>query len=399
MSSKIGDSVKLTTQCLKSEMENCLLDYNSASTIPPRLYSEPSVFDLEKERMLTRSWVSVGHVSEIANSGDYFTVDFCEEPILVIRDKNNEVHALSNVCVHRNFPVAHGKGNCNLLKCQYHRWMYNLDGTLRGAPLMENAKNFSIKDWRLHSFHLEIWQGWIFVNLSTNDIPALAPQIREIEPVFSRHDSEHMVYLNIGKYDIQANWKGVVDIFAENYHTSGIHEKSLNGAVPSSETIVDSTNSSSYCMFRLPSGIDASLENPEDYLLTGGFELPKNLQKSDLEQAIGGIVFPTFSWYFNPDLIFYVEINPQTYNSTSGRYGIGVSKDATEAPDFKDKYEAYKKNAQIVVDEDIWGIEQMSRGKRSAFAVQGRTSQTEASLWHFHKWYVEYSLNPATRFT
>ena len=69
---------------------------------------------------------------------------------------------------------------------------------------MENAKNFSIKDWRLHSFHLEIWQGWIFVNLSTNDIPALAPQIREIEPVFSRHDSEHMVYLNIGKYDIQA---------------------------------------------------------------------------------------------------------------------------------------------------------------------------------------------------
>ena len=371
------------------EVEGCLVEYNSAATIPPRFYSDPAIFELEKERLLTSSWIPVGHVSEASNPGDYFTIDFCEEPILIVRDKDNELHALSNVCVHRNFPVAHDRGNCKLFKCRYHNWVYDLDGALRGPALMENAKDFSVRDWRLHEFHLEIWRGWLFVNMHRGAVPELPPQLVDIEPIFARHETDDMVYFKMGDFDLQANWKCVVDIFAENYHTDAIHEASLGDSVPAGKTIIENTDSSSWCMFRLPSGGEADLQNPEDYALTGGFEIPGSLDESDLNVAVGGLVFPNFSWYFNPDCIFYTEMNPQTHTRTTGRYGIGVSREAAEASDFSDKFEAYKQNAGAVIDEDFWGILQMNRGKRSAFAAQGRTSHVEATLWHFHKWYIE----------
>ena len=160
------------------EVEGCLLEYNSATTVPPRFYSDPAVFELEKQHLLKSSWIPVGHISEVGKPGDYFTVDFCEEPVLVIRDRDNKLHALSNVCVHRNFPVAHDRGNCNLLRCRYHNWIYDLDGRLRGAPLMENARDFSARDWRLHEFHLEVWRGFIFVNMETRTRTGPGPPAR-----------------------------------------------------------------------------------------------------------------------------------------------------------------------------------------------------------------------------
>lgn len=389
MSNTMKRPVQSSRPFTAAEIDDCLLEFNSAMTIPPRCYNDPLIFEMEKERILKSSWFYVGHISEVGKPGDYFTVDICEEPILVIRDRDNELHALSNVCVHRNFPVAHDRGNCNLLKCKYHNWIYNPDGSLRGAPLMEKANNFSAKEWRMHEFHLEIWQGFIFVNMERGPVPALAPQHESIAPKFERHQTEDMVYFQLGEYELDVNWKCVVDIFAENYHTDGIHVESLGDSVPSKNTVVDRTDMDAYSLFRIPSGAGSDINNPDDYCLAGGFAIPDTLNDEDRGSAVGGITFPSFSWYFNPDLLFLIEMNPQTVNRTSGRWGMGVSKEATEAPDFEEKLEAYKKNSQLVVDEDVWAILEMERGKRSSFAVQGRTSFAEGSLWHFHKWYLQ----------
>jgi phenylpropionate dioxygenase-like ring-hydroxylating dioxygenase large terminal subunit len=305
-----------------------------------------------------------------------------------VRGKAGEIDVLSNVCIHRNFPVARGRGNCRLFKCQYHQWIYNLDGTLRGAALMGQAEDFRIHDWRLHAFRTKVWHGWIFVNLDPV-APPLAPQLTGLDDLFRRHQSETYQYINLGSYDLPVNWKCVVDIFAENYHTSGVHETSLKDSVPSSKTLIDNTDGHPYCVFRLPSGSGDALTNPDEYLLSGGFAVPKTLAPNDLTHAIGGIVYPTFSWYFNPDLFFYVEIHPQRHNRTTGRYGVAVIREALDDPQFAAKLEQYRKNSQIIVDEDLWAIGEMQRGKRSAFATQGRTSHIEGTLWHFHKWYVE----------
>jgi len=387
--STIPISLKPASRFRQEEIKDCLLEHNAATAIPPRFYSDPAVFELEKERLFYSSWIPVGHVSEVSKPGDYFTVDFCQEPILIVRDRDDKLHALSNVCAHRNFPVAHDRGNCNLLKCRYHGWMYDLDGTLRGAPLMENAKNFSVNDWRLHEFHLEIWRGSIFVNMDRGPVAPLAPQLVDLDPLFARHETDDMVYVQLGDFDVEANWKCVLDIFAENYHTDTIHELSLGDSVPGSTTIIDNTDSAAYCMFTLPSGEGQDLQSPEDYALGGGFTVPRSLNESDLNVAIGGIGFPNFSWYFSPDCLFYTEINPQTCDRTTGRWGIGVSQEAVDAPDFSDRLEVYKKGSKMVIDEDFWGIVQMYRGKRSAFALQGRTAHAEATLWHLHKWYLE----------
>ena len=109
MSTIQNGHMQISNPIQADEVKDCLLEYNSATTIPPRCYKDPVIFELEKERILKSSWFQVGHISEISKPGDYFTLDLCEEPILIIRDRDNKLHALSNVCFRRINDVMRGK--------------------------------------------------------------------------------------------------------------------------------------------------------------------------------------------------------------------------------------------------------------------------------------------------
>ena len=107
----------------------------------------------------------VGHVSRIPNYGDYFLFNIGKESIIIIRDKDNSVHAHYNVCRHRGSHIClENEGNTKALICPYHAWTYNLDGSLRGARLME--KGFDKTQWHLHECNVKIFEGLIFINLS-----------------------------------------------------------------------------------------------------------------------------------------------------------------------------------------------------------------------------------------
>ena len=95
------------------------------------------------------------------------------EPMLIVRDEDGSVHAMSNVCRHRGVEVASGSGNVSEFSCPYHGWTYDLAGKLVGAPYMKEAEGFNPSSCRLKPLRVGIWAGWIFVTFN-DEAPPLA---------------------------------------------------------------------------------------------------------------------------------------------------------------------------------------------------------------------------------
>ena len=73
--------------------------------------------------------------------------------------------------------VCDGSGNSTTFKCPYHHWNYALDGRLLGAPAMERTEGFDKKDFPLPSLRVEVWKGFVFVNMDADAAP-LGPDAR-----------------------------------------------------------------------------------------------------------------------------------------------------------------------------------------------------------------------------
>ncbi|MEE3237008.1 MAG: Rieske (2Fe-2S) protein, partial [Pseudomonadota bacterium] len=149
---------------------------NQPMPLPPSAYTEDSVAELEKRRVLSNEWICVGHVSELKEPGDYLTFDLIDTPVIVTKNRANTLRAFSNVCAHRSARLLDGSGHCSAIVCPYHSWTYNLDGELRGAPFMEAWK---IEGIRLTEVRLETWEGMIFANLDS-EADALAPRLASL---------------------------------------------------------------------------------------------------------------------------------------------------------------------------------------------------------------------------
>ena len=89
------------------------------------LYTDEDIFRLELEKIWYRSWVYVGHASEIPNANDFVLKTIGLEEVVMTRDKDGAVHLLHNRCPHRgNRVVAHdGQGATRVPSpATYHGW-------------------------------------------------------------------------------------------------------------------------------------------------------------------------------------------------------------------------------------------------------------------------------------
>ncbi|MEO0909828.1 MAG: Rieske (2Fe-2S) protein, partial [Pseudomonadota bacterium] len=103
--------------------------------LPGWSYHSPALLELEIEEVFKSHWQIVCHVSDVPEAGSFYTFDMCGERAIVVRDQNNEIGVFHNICRHRGSRVvAQENGRCKgALVCPFHGWVYNLDGTLRGA--------------------------------------------------------------------------------------------------------------------------------------------------------------------------------------------------------------------------------------------------------------------------
>ncbi|HET6157057.1 MAG TPA: aromatic ring-hydroxylating dioxygenase subunit alpha [Dongiaceae bacterium] len=207
------------------------LPYERARSMPRAFYTDPQVLALEKEHLFLREWVCVGRSDEVSQPGDFFAVQICDEPIVIVHGKDGKVRAFSNVCRHRGTLVASGRGNRKHLVCPYHNWTYDTFGRLVGAPGVDEREDFDRGNCRLPEFACTLWQGFVFVSLDSNP-PALEPRLAGLETLIAPYHMEQMAlhYLADEVWDI--NWKCLVENFMEGYHLTPLHRETLHPVNP-----------------------------------------------------------------------------------------------------------------------------------------------------------------------
>jgi len=107
-----------------------------------RVYTDPDIFELEMDRLWGRTWIYVGHESQVKNPGDYFATTIGRQPVILVRHKDGKVHVLHNRCAHKGAELVGDTSGCvKAFRCCYHGWRFDTDGTLLTIPLEDGYKN------------------------------------------------------------------------------------------------------------------------------------------------------------------------------------------------------------------------------------------------------------------
>ena len=202
-----------------------------AYAMPAEFYTSVDFLEEEIEILLRRDWMCVGHVGEVRNPGDFFTTEMLDEQLLVVRDTDDVVRVMSNVCRHRGNRVAEGSGNARKFICPYHTWTYDTTGALKVAPMMKRQKSFDQSKCGLPLFRSEIWNGWIFVDLEGDALP-LASRLDGLQEIIKNYhqESRHLVFMEEDIWN--CNWKALFENFMEGYHLSATHPTTLHPITP-----------------------------------------------------------------------------------------------------------------------------------------------------------------------
>lgn len=194
------------------------------------LYTDPAVFADEMERIWYRTWVYVGHESEIPEPGDYVVKSIGPQSIIMSRDRQGGVHLLLNRCSHRGNQLCEAtRGNTGALRCQYHGWTFGPDGALLGYPFRQGYGPDTPKSGlglgRVP--RTDAYQGFVFGSFAEEG-PTLLEHLgsaREALDRVARLSPLGRVELTAGwlRHEVRANWKMLVENETDGYHPQFVH--------------------------------------------------------------------------------------------------------------------------------------------------------------------------------
>lgn len=186
-------------------------------------YKDADVYQTEIRKIFLKHWLYAGHVSQIPDTGDYFTIEFDTESVIVVRTNSGEVKAHMNLCRHRGSRIClERSGSKKSLTCPYHAWSYTLDGELISARNMSD--DFEHSENGLHQVKVALLGGLIFICLSENP-PKLDALRQNLKTTFDLFGMHSMKLAEQKSYKIPANWKLAVENYQECYHCAPSHQE------------------------------------------------------------------------------------------------------------------------------------------------------------------------------
>lgn len=194
--------------------------------IDVRRYVSHEFMQLEWERIWTKVWLLGARELDIPEPGDYAVTEIGRESILIVRQQDGGIRAFYNVCQHRgNRLRACGLGSAESIKCQYHHWDYNLDGSYRRIPDIETFPQGK-PPYGLTEIRCDTWGSFVWFTLNE-----AAPPLGEYLDPIAHHLDPYQFHKMVQTRDItvewDCNWKTSVDAFNESYHVQGIHPQLL----------------------------------------------------------------------------------------------------------------------------------------------------------------------------
>jgi len=212
---KLIDHLKNNT----TEMADSELRVPTAHFIDPdRLVQEREVFK--------RKPLVVAHHSEISEPGSFITRTVLGTPLLIVRQRDGGVRASLNVCRHRGGTVeSEPCGKKRVFTCNYHGWTYDRDGSLRHIPYSHHFEPLDRLDHGLIPVSAEEVHGLIWITLEPEDDKTsvkdyLGPQV---DAQFSKFNFKESALVYDFSFDLDVNWKLVMDGSIDSLHPKFLH--------------------------------------------------------------------------------------------------------------------------------------------------------------------------------
>jgi len=179
--------------------------------LPVHAYFDEALFRREIETLFSRGPGYVGHQLMVPEAGDYYALPMEREGRALVRAPEG-IELLSNVCRHRQSIMLRGRGNTSNIVCPLHRWTYDLQGHLLGAPHFAEQPCV-----RLESNPLQNWQGLLFAG--KRDVA------HDLRTLTGRTDFDFSGYMldHVEVHECAYNWKTFIEVYLEDYHVEPFH--------------------------------------------------------------------------------------------------------------------------------------------------------------------------------
>lgn len=356
-------------------------DFEQATSMPPEIYSSPELLRLEVEKIFKKEWICIGRTAEIPNEDDYLTFDLLDQSVFAIRQKDQSIKVFANVCAHRCAKLLEGSGKKNQIVCPYHAWSYRSDGRLVAAPYMDKTPDFNVDNYRLKEIRWEVWQGFIYITLDA-DADSVSTHLSEFEKVIGQYQVEN--YVHGFTYDVvwPANWKCFIENYMDAYHIFKVHRKTFGkyGSAVDATTMHDGNNYFTYHLV----DVGSMANQQRDVAIGVAHPDNKNLDEFWRRQTVLGCVFPAHTMQLQPDMLWYVTVQPQGVDYFRMRWSVSFPPEIMESEDNSEEYIENTRKLLIAVnaeDEDILG--RVYQGLRSDQAIPGPYAYLERNVFHF----------------
>jgi phenylpropionate dioxygenase-like ring-hydroxylating dioxygenase large terminal subunit len=194
--------------------------------LPAWTYHSQAMLDLEIQGLFRTHWQIAGHVSDLPQPGDFLTFDVADDRALIVRGEDGLVRGFHNLCRHRGSRVtAEERGHCKrAFVCPFHGWVYNTDGTLRGAAQPQSFGAMDRGRFGLKPLDLEIFMGFIFTRFQPGPQPAVAEAFSQFATELADYRLDDLVPASAPfTSSLPVNWKSVRDVDNEGYHVAMAH--------------------------------------------------------------------------------------------------------------------------------------------------------------------------------
>ncbi|MGE0240603.1 MAG: aromatic ring-hydroxylating dioxygenase subunit alpha [Parvibaculaceae bacterium] len=353
--------------------------FTDATAMPPGVYTSDAFLARELEEIFAKEWMCVGRSSSLKEPGDYITYELAGQPIVVLRDREKQLRAFSNVCLHRMSTLLEGSGNTRNIVCRYHAWTYNLDGSLRGAPYMKPTTGFCRENYQLPAVRLEEWLGWIYITLNP-DAPPVAETLSPLAELIAPYGMENYVECFRETHVWDTNWKVLAENFMESYHlpvchaaTVGPHSKIEDVECPVGFPTFN------YHWFTKEASLPIGNAHPSNTRLEGKWRKTSALLS----------IYPSHLITLTPGYFWYLQLHPKGPGQVHMVFGGGLSPEFIDDPLMQEYVTTLKTLLEEVNIEDRGCTERVFRGLSSQRAKPGHLSYLERPIYDFMQYVAE----------
>jgi len=360
--------------------------------LPNECYISEEYTKIERKKLFEDKWVVVGAASSLPKIGDAKPFNLLNLPIIILRDKKNKIRVFHNVCSHRGYKIMQKPCKIkNVIRCPYHSWSYDTDGTLVATPHIggmnkHETDKFDKSINGLKEIRSYVWLDLIMINISNNEI-AFKEYIKPLSDrwakFWSLEDRKLISHsCDYGYFNLEAkcNWKFAIENYCESYHLPWVHP-SLNAY---------SKIEDHYHIQGLPNrfaGQGTTVYNPR---LKGKEKFPcfPNWPKNKTHIAEYVALFPNVMLGIHKDHYYAYWLEPVNHKYTVEHMEIYyVGDKAANSKKFKSLRKQNYKLWKGVQSEDVHIIEGMQEGRNSPSYNGGNFSPImDNPTHHFHKW-------------